>query len=199
MNRFFAFCCTLLLSIFSVYSGYSQISQGGEPLTVFELKSVVKKTVEMPPFNQAMQLVEENAARNIGKLKPFRFAHPFEVNLTTENSGEWYQAENGWMVWKLNIRSEGAKSLNLIFDKFKLPDNTRLFIYNENNLLGAYTSFNNKLTGKFAIAPISGDEITVQYEVNGDVKSTSPFIISKVNHDFVGINEKNDRKPLYPM
>ncbi len=200
MNRFYAFCCILTGIIFTGLTGFSQISQGGNPLPVFELKSSVINTVTMPSFNLSKLETDENINENQqGKLKPFRFAEPFEVNFTTENSGEWYQAANGWKVWKLNIRSVGAKSLNLIFDEFKLPEYSRLFIYNENNVVGAYTSFNNKLTGKFAVAPISGDEITVQYETRDDIKSASPFIISTVNHDFVGINEKSDRKPLYPI
>ena len=199
MIRLYAFCCILFSLFLGVSKINAQISQGGGPMQVFELKSSINKVVEMPVFAQWMVANEiKKEGDDNGNLKPFRFAYPFEVRLTTENSGEWYQVENGWRVWKLTIRSEGAKSLNLIFDEFKLPDNARLFIYNENSVLGAFTSYNNKSSGKFAIAPISGDEITVQYEVQDNKKSSSPFIISKVNHDFVGINEKSDRRPLDP-
>lgn len=198
MYRLYAFLLIITGSIFFIYKGSAQVSQGGEPLAVFELKSAVTSSVEMPAFAKWMVAEEAVNDDNNGKLKPFKFAHPFEVSLHPENSGAWYQAENGWQVWKISIRSANAKSLNLIFNKFNLPDNTRLFIYNNENSIGAFTSYNNKTSGKFATAPISGDEITVQFETTKRDTESIPFVISKVNHDYVGILETNDRRPLLP-
>lgn len=197
MYRLYAFWLIIFGSFFFTNKGSAQVSQGGEPLAVFELKSAVTNSVEMPAFAKWMVAEEAlNDDDNNGKLKPLKFAHPFEVSLHPENSGAWYQAENGWQVWKLSIRSGGAKSLNLIFDEFNLPDNTRLFIFNNENSIGAFTSYNNKTSGKFATAPVSGDEITIQYETTKRDTEHIPFVISKVNHDYVGILEKSDRRPL---
>ncbi len=199
MVRFSAFWWIVVGLFFLVFKGTAQVSQGGKPLQVFGLKSSVNSVIEMPAFNKAM--IADNANEtdsDEGLLKPFRFAYPFEVYLTPENSGEWSLAANGWQVWKVSIHSKGAKSLNLIFDKFKLPDNARLFVYNEDNILGAFTSNNNKSSGKFAVSPVPGDKITVQYEVPGNEKNTVPFVIAKVNHDYIGIFEKSDRRPLDP-
>ncbi len=199
MFRLYAFCWIFVSLFFLNFKGIAQVSQGGEPLHVSILKSAVNKLIEMPAFDQpAAENYLKEANKADEKLKPFRFAHPFDVYLTTKNSGEWYQADNGWQVWKLSIRSQGAKSLNLIFDDFKLPKSARLFVYNENKVLGAFTSYNNKSTGKFAIAPVSGDEITVQYEIPSNEKSNSPFAIIRVNHDYVGIAGIDDRRPLLP-
>ncbi len=199
MIRVSAFCWIFVSLFFLVFKGASQVSQGGEPLQIFELKSSVIKVIEMPAFDKSMEQAEAVKDDNgDGRLKPLRFAHPFEVSITPENSGEWYQAANGWEVWKVSIHSQGAKSLNLIFDQFKLPDETRLFIYNEDNILGAFTSYNNKSSGKFAVAPLSGDKITVQYETPTKERNILPFVIAKVNHDYLGIFEKSDRRPLDP-
>ncbi len=129
------------------------------------------------------------------QLKPLRFAHAFEVALNTENSGEWFEAENGWLLWQLTIRSPGAKSLNLIFNSFDLPPETRLFVFNGSGILGAFTESNNKPGGKFAITPLAGDEIVVQFEQK-NVKRKNPFSIVKVNHDYLGIIEKSERRPM---
>lgn len=197
MFRLYLFYLVLLgVCIFSETAN-SQISQGGIPLEFNKLKSSGKSFVEMPAFTNAMLSREtmQNQS-NENRLKPFRFAHPFEVNLTPENSGEWGVADNGYSCWRLTIRSKGAKSINLIFEDFKLPKQARLYIYNENKILGAFTDYNNKTTEKFAVAPLEGDEITVQFEVPEKNKNENNFRITRVNHDFVGILKSNDRRPL---
>lgn len=179
--------------------GEAQISQGGVPMKAGELKSSRKGVIEMPSLDKFLSV--ENDADNLfspNKLKPFRFAYPFEVNLTPENSGEWLQGENGYAVWKITIRSAGAKSLNIIFDEFNLSETARIFLYSEkeNHILGAFTSFNNKLSGKFAVSPVLGDEITVQYEIPGNEIQNKPFRITHVNHDYIGILKAGGRRPL---
>jgi lysyl endopeptidase len=180
-------------------TGKSQISQGGEPMKTGLLKSSRKPVVEMPALN--MFMIAENESDDQlreNELKPFRFAYPFEVNFTPENSGEWLHGENGFAVWKITIRSAGAKSLNIIFDEFKLSETARLFLYSEkeNHFLGAFTSFNNKSSGKFAVSPVLGDEITVQYEIPENEVQNKPFRIASVNHDYIGILKAGGRRPL---
>ena len=178
---------------------FGQISQGGKPLEFPELKSGNVQLVEMPLLNNETlleQVLIEQDSEPV--VKPFRFAHQFEVHLTTQNSGNWVSAGDGWQVWRLKILSKGAKSINLIFNDFNLPKEARLFLINEkeNHLLGAFTSYNNKLSGKFAVLPVAGDELTIQYEVPTKNSGDSDFVISKVNHDFVGIVKSDDRRPL---
>ena len=179
--------------------GKAQISEGGLPMKAGVLKSSRSRIVEMPSISNFLSV--ENDGDNQpseNKLKPFRFAHPFEVNLTPENSGEWLQGENGYYIWKITIRSAGAKSINLIFEEFNLPPNARLFLFSEseNHILGAFTSANNKSSGKFAVSPVMGDEITVQYEIPENYIQNKHFKIFRVNHDYVGILKSGDRRPL---
>ncbi len=176
----------------------AQLSRGGSPLNVISTKSSVKSFVEMPSLSREDIQKEMNVTdADDLPLKSLRFAHPFEVNLNTTNAGQWYETNAGYNVWKLNIYSEGAKSLNLIFDRFKLPEGARLFLYNEveDIYLGAFTSDNNKASGKLAVSPVIGDEITVQYEVPVSLGTPNDFEIIRVNHDFIGI-EKSDRRPM---
>lgn len=129
-------------------------------------------------------------------LKPFRFAYPFDVSLSPNNSGTWYNTTKV-NIWQLRIRSSGAYSLNLIFDRYRLPENARLFLISEKTgeIKGAYTSDNNSEKHIFAIEPIEGDELLVQYEEPVNVSFPGELHISKVAHDFVGIATK-DHRPL---
>ena len=90
LKRYFWLFLAVVLLIPEV--GKAQISQGGVPMKTGVLKSSRSRVVEMPSVSNFLSVEndEDNHPSEI-KLKPFRFAHPFEVNLTTENSGEWLQ------------------------------------------------------------------------------------------------------------
>jgi hypothetical protein len=196
-HRFLILVLTMVFAVPEICN--AQISQGGIPSKTSVLKSSGTKVVEMPPFqNFLTSEIEADALEHEKLLKPFEFAYPFDVDLTPENSGEWFQGENGFYIWKLTIHSKGAKSLNLIFDEFKIPENARLFVFNENenHILGAFTQKNNKQSGKFAVSPVLGDEITVQFEVPEKYSKEKCFRIVTVNHDYIGILKSSDRRPL---
>nr|WP_319570788.1 T9SS type A sorting domain-containing protein [uncultured Draconibacterium sp.] len=176
----------------------AQLSEGGFPLQVVTLKSTEKAFVKMPVLKQSV--VEAAMVANKtsdAQLKALTFAHAFNVDFSPSNSGVWYSTNAGFNVWRLTIFSRNAYSLNLIFDDFELNNKGRLFIYNEDNnqYLGAFTSRNNKPSHKFAVAPVAGDRITVQYEVPEEEGTPDDFTITRVNHDFMGIL-KSDRRPI---
>ena len=176
----------------------AQLSEGGFPLQVVTLKSTEKAFVKMPVLKQSV--VEAAMVANKtsdAQLKALTFAHAFNVDFSPSNSGVWYSTNAGFNVWRLTISSRNAYSLNLIFDDFELNNKGRLFIYNEDNnqYLGAFTSRNNKPSHKFAVAPVAGDQITVQYEVPEEEGTPDDFTITRVNHDFMGIL-KSDRRPI---
>lgn len=163
------------------------------------LKSRGIPQVKMPEVdNKILQQKAFVTGQEELKLKPFQFAHGFDVNISPETSGQWTYNVQGYDVWQIRIVSAGAYSLNLIFDQFRLPYGARLFLYNEkeNQYRGAFTSYNNKSTGKFAVAPVAGDELIVQYEVPAGHNGINDFVISQVNHDFVGILKYSDRRPM---
>ncbi len=198
MNRLYSGILILIL-ILATGQISAQLSKMGVPLKIKQLKSSRGGKVEMPSFlsyfSSEVQTVQDEK-----QLKPFKFAHGYPVNLTTGNSGEWFSAADSedMAVWRLTIKSAGAYSLNLVFDDFEIPENARLFVYSETEeyLLGAFTQDNNSASRKFAISPVAGDEITVQYEVPEKLSHVDPFRIIQVNHDYVGILKSGTRRPM---
>ena len=174
-----------------------QISRGGIPIQIQRLKSTSYHTdlVVMPAIdNLKMRGLHSTSDQNM--LKPFRFAHSFNVSFNPNNSGTWYNTTQV-NVWQLRIRSSGAYSLNLIFDQYKLPENARLFLVSENTgeIKGAYTSDNNSENHIFAVEPIEGDELLIQYEEPVNASFRGELQVAKVAHDYVGIVTK-DHRPL---
>ncbi len=197
MNLKAAYQTLIILLFLLPIAVTGQISRGGIPIQIQKLKSSSYQTdlVVMPTVdNKKMRGLYSRANQDM--LKPFRFAYSFDVSLSPNNSGTWYNTTQV-NVWQLRIRSAGAYSLNLILDKYKLPENARLFLISENTgeIKGAYTSDNNSENNIFAVEPIEGDELLVQYEEPVDVPFRGELHISKVAHDYIGIVAK-DHRPL---
>lgn len=188
-----------LITLFLMpFAAMAQVSVGGTPIQVVKQKSASPNTdlVVMPAVdNQKMRSMYSRTGQNM--LKPFRFAYPFKVSLTPKNSGKWY-SDGDFNVWQLRIRSTGAYSLNLIFDRFKLPKHARLFLISETTgeIKGAYTDLNNSASQMLAIEPVEGDEITVQYEEPVQVSFPGELQISQVAHDFIGVITSGTHRPL---
>ena len=175
-----------------------QISQGGTPVYVQKLKSVSPDDLIILPTVDNFKLRRANMA-DPGQpiLKSLRFAHPFDVSLNLKNSGKWYS--NGDVnVWQLRIRSVGAYSLCLVFGRYNLPENARLFLIGSNgsDIKGAYTSANNSVSQVLAIEPLAGDEMIIQYEEPIGTTFSGELEISTISHDFMGIMATGPHRPL---
>jgi hypothetical protein len=115
---------TILLFL-CLYSN-CQINIGGRPYS-FEHNILAKAIIqnEVPqvelPILDFNKLKEEDH-KNDSQGKPFRYGLPVKVNYDWNNSGEWIELENGDRIWKLEIHCPYAKSINLSYDKFWLPE-----------------------------------------------------------------------------
>jgi len=94
------------------------------------------------------------------------------------------------MIWRLNVKSMGALALILYFDRFKIPEGGKLFVYNpgRTQLLGAFTSQNNNDLSTFATGMIYGDRLTLEYDAPGDLP-VPELHISEVGHAYRGVTD----------
>lgn len=175
----------LLLLICLVMRSSGQISQGGIPVSFTYLKQAkfTIPVVEMAPVLNEEFTQEENTESS--HLKPYCFAKSFNVDIDPTNSGIWEKLAN-YKVWCVGIRSKGAFSMNLIFDKMILPKGASLFIYtpDHSRVLGAFTASNEQSSGYFSFYPVPGDEIVVEYNEPDNVSNPGQIHILRVNHDY---------------
>ncbi|MEA1899104.1 MAG: T9SS type A sorting domain-containing protein [Bacteroidota bacterium] len=183
-----------LLLCFLPFGSYSQISQGGFPRGTDQLsqsQEFVKLEVEKVTDIQQTKTIEEP-----GKNAPYMYAHSISVNLNPNNSGIINSLPNGGKLWQVAIESEGASSISLLFDSFKLTEGAELFIYSPGKkwVLGAYTSRNNKESGMLATQPVPGDKVLVEcFFPDGDV-NRGKLNIGQVGHAFndIFVNQLKD-------
>lgn len=187
----------IVAAVFINLSVFGQISEQGTPVGWKENHTkAILPTVNMPNVD-VNALIAEDEADKAYKDIPWRFGYPIEVNYTLENSGKWDVLPNGDRLWRLRIKSTDALSINLIYNKFWLPEGAKFFVYSENHkqVLGAFTNKNNKDNGVFATGLIAGDVCIIEYYEPQAVAGSGTIEVSKVIHGYKQISnfwqEKN--------
>lgn len=151
-----------LLSLLS----QAQVQRGGVPVS-WNLEEVVDDNhafISLPEIDvEALML--EDVLNEEEKHVSQRFAFPHSVALDLDNSGRWTNLQNGDRIWQLAIYGEGASSLSVTFSDFFLPKGAVMYIYtpDRTEVIGAFTSANNKDTGVFSSVPIQSEEIIIEY------------------------------------
>eukprot|EP00160_Parvularia_atlantis_P019419 Unigene760_Nuclearia_a/m.2452 Unigene760_Nuclearia_a/g.2452 ORF Unigene760_Nuclearia_a/g.2452 Unigene760_Nuclearia_a/m.2452 type:complete len:449 (-) Unigene760_Nuclearia_a:147-1493(-) len=139
---------------------------------------VEQSTFRLPKQDNAALLATEDASHG-----GYQFGTPVDVALTPNNAGRVFHFGEG-NVWVLKIASEGALSLSVIFDKFRLPEGAELYAYNDETVLGAFTAKNNKAHGKFSIMPLEGDSMTLELYVPATSVGEVVLSIWKITHGY---------------
>lgn len=173
----------LLFTLFCFGFSQAQVSNEGKPKS-WKLELDSNKALSLPIFD-LKSLQAEDAINDELKNQPYRFGYEHQVSLNFKD-GTWNELKNGDRVWLLNIKSEGAKTLNFLFDEYHLPDGAKLYFYNEDktDLLGAYTSSQNRDDMQFGSWLIDGDNIWIEYYEPANAKFKGQLHISKVVHGY---------------
>lgn len=190
MNRYF---CLFLAVLIGFLHLSAQRSYGGQPLEQEELQALTRSlssnlTLDMPALD-IDSLLREDSIYNKPIHGSLKFAHKFYVDLRPENSGQIFHTKDGTKIWRLGIRSQGAYSINVIFDCFKIPKGAKLFLYNSDRtqVLGAFTEQNMQASGEFAISPVAGDEVFIEYHEPADADFSGELQLTEIGHDYRGL------------
>ncbi len=180
----------LLLPVFILFClpSKAQVSAGGAPYSIIHA-GIVNTTVPIIslPVVDVDALLTEDAV-NDSKNQPYRFGAEIKTRIDLNNSGQWETLPNGDRLWRVSVYSKKAKTLNFVFSQFYMPPGAKLHLYNANKteLIGAFTSSNNKETGLFATGLIRGEQTTLEYYEPAQVAGQGRVSISKAVHGYRG-------------
>jgi hypothetical protein len=183
---------TVIALFFCVCTFYGQITTEEDPISLgINIPVLTRNEINykvLPPIDFE-QLREEDNEEEANGMPP-RFGFPHEVNYNLGNSGEWIHLDDGAKIWRLSISCQGAVSINLLYDKFWLPEGTKFFIYTPDyqHSIGAVTSYNNKgeknnIQG-FATGLIYGEQIILEYYIPAEVEEVGVISIAFVVHGY---------------
>ncbi len=135
-----------------------------------------------PVNNKDLQEVYSNETK---ENRAPKFAHPFKVNIDQEDFLQVIGTPNTSFYGE--IYSEGAKSLNLGFEQFLLPEGSQFFIYShmEKEWIGPFEKEKREVL-EYWTPIIAGDRLTLKVTVPTELRDQLNVELSSVNHDFVG-------------
>ncbi len=192
MRKLFTSILMIGLSIF-FQSLNAQISQGGLPPSFKQADKSALSTIEYMkmPYVDVEALRAEDVYNDLIKDQPWRFGKDLYVDYNPGNSGTWDALEDGGRIWRLGITSKGALSINLTFDKYRLPDGAKLFIYtpDRSQVIGAFTSYNNQDDGYFATTLVEGESVIIEYHEPREVDFPGELNLWRVVHGYRGFDK----------
>lgn len=156
---------SLLLSL--TCSIFGQISHGGQP-HVWNQKelSTAIPFVQMDPIDLA-RLQMEDAVTDQYKDLPYRFGYEFSTNISMENAGRKFQAQDGTgrEIWQVGIACPGALSMSMRFDAFRIPKGGEVYIWTADRkaFLGSFNHLNNRADNVLPCGLLHGDRLVVEY------------------------------------
>jgi hypothetical protein len=155
--------------------------------------------INMP--NLDLKALSREDLRNEGTGTPYRFGFSHDVLLSLTNSGVWQTTKDGGRLWTLRIYSPDALSLNLLYDKFWIPNGAQFFLYSEDmkQHIGAFTSKNNKgdrenILG-FATSFLFTNSIVLEYYEPAETIENGIISISNVISGYRSLIQRQEEPP----
>ncbi len=138
-------------------------------------------------------VAEEDEQRKTEGL-PQRFAIANQVSLTAKSAGQWELLDNDMAVWRLRVGSENAKSLNLGFSKYYMPQHGRMFIYSADlkHIQGPFTNADNAEHGELWTPVILGNEAIIEVSLPAGSKDELGLELTSINVGYRFFGEEED-------
>lgn len=162
----------------------AQVRFPGEPAVQgVDLSSV---PYEVAPGVDVPALLAEDER---GGLGPLRFGVQVPLAVGLETSGQWSETASGGLIWRVGIAAPGAYSIGLEFSEFRLPEDAKLFLYDERleNVYGAYGHRNENPDGEFVIEPFPGASGILELQLPSGFAPGARLAVDHVIHDYKNV------------
>ena len=172
---------------------YAQLSTGEAPIsfTLNEARECYThntRSIIMPELDMEKIHKDDAIAKERGLIPRFGYRH--KVSYDLNNSGVWFKLPNGDKMWQFEIICPNALSINILYDKFWLPDGGKFFVYSSDKKyhIGAFTSRNNKGIKSrprgFATGLIPNNDIVLEYYQPSSVSDDAIISIDCIVHGY---------------
>ena len=141
------------------------------------------------------ELRQEEAMSKVGRFAVERF-----ITISPENGGVWTH-RGDMLIWRAHLRSPGALSLGLCFERFRLEPGVKLMIYTPSmsHVKGAFSEMNNKSTGIFAVGHLPGEEVVLELQIPGNLDSYGELELGSLSHALLPVALKGTADERYGL
>jgi len=186
-----------LIAIFNFFQFvdlFAQQSLGGVPIGLKRtFNRMASSYVFLPTVDNSAEVFNSDAiySGNCVQCKNNSYyGKVLDVNIDIKNQGQLEVLEDGSKLWLLNVVSSTAFGMQFYFDRYRLPQNSKLFFYNADTtmVLGAFSDENNPIGDSafvdFGTQWIKGGNITIEYYEPANSDFLGDLNIFKLVHIF---------------
>jgi lysyl endopeptidase len=144
----------------------------------------------LPHVDEDAYLLEDAARAEAGIDSPLRFAAAHHVGIDPGGRGTWEQIDGG-RLWRLQVVSEGARSLNFGFTRYRLPPGATLHFYptapgfsGPGEYDGPYDSRDNVHENELWTPIVPGDAVMIELFVPQEVAFEPELFLAQVDHAY---------------
>ncbi|GAB5566004.1 MAG: hypothetical protein Wins2KO_30670 [Winogradskyella sp.] len=179
----------LVTMVFTVVSFAQQIPNDIKPPS-WSMTSLDNFRAHKLPSFDLKTLQEEDVINDLDKSKPWRFGHELYVDHDINSYGNWTTLDNGDRIWRMNYKSDGANTLNFMFDTFYLPIGAKLYVYNDDktDLIRPFTHHNNNPEEVLGTWLVNGDHAWIELYEPANVVGQSRIVVGSVVHGYRTLN-----------
>lgn len=187
----------IIINFLQITYTYSQESIGEAPLsfivsTIFNTAKEGLVPILLPDLNNETekQRADSISTSNCSECKNQYYGRGIDVSINLKNQGNVLNVGDSGKLWLLQIESSTAYGMQFYFDKFKLPDGARLYLFNDDKTmsLGGYTSNNNPKDEtkaiQFGTEYIWGKNIFIEYYEPNNPEFEGEISILNIIHIF---------------
>jgi hypothetical protein len=177
----------LLISALSL-NLFGQISEGGMPPSF--KNSDAKSNAQIPVYSLAELDTAQLLSYDREHPTPMRYAVVNKVTIDLKAvSTSTYSDNYKGTIWRYRIEAKDARSIQLIFSKYRVPDGAQLFIYNENYTIvnGAYTTLNVRDDLSFVVGDFPGNYLIIEYFEPADAQFEGELVIGGISQAYIDI------------
>ena len=135
------------------------------------------------PIAQIEQVYQEERNED-SYLKAWVYAVGIETALNPQTSGQWDTIPAKGYVWRIGIHAQNALSLNLFIENYRMKLGMALYVYGNEDLVGPFDTRNNANGGVLPVQSLSGDRITVEWNIPMQVSPRNDFLITGIGYGF---------------
>lgn len=140
------------------------------------MRQVQMAQIDLAAINQ------EDDLRAVQGLPP-RFAIPNAVQVTPENAGVWSNMPDGRRRWTLDINCENARSMNLGFTRFVMPEGGELVFRAADAQMAVrpFTAADNASHGQLWTPPLNTNHVVVEVTLLAEQVPALDLILGSIN------------------
>lgn len=146
--------------------------------------------IVMPELNLSKAANEDALADAKGNPGGWRFAIPYEVQVSPKTHGKWMRLSDGQMQWQYRVQAASAVHLNFGFSTYWLPEGAELRIEATDGAekIRPFTAGDNESHRQLWTPPIAAQDVTLKLIAPADRYLQSELVLNRINQGYRGFN-----------